>query len=309
MTELRISVAVPMYDEEENVAELLRRLSAVLLEIPSRHEIVAVDDGSSDRTLEFLRNTSLNGVDLVIVSFSRNFGHQSAYSAALDHATGDVIILIDGDLQDPPELIPQLVAKHREGFDVVYARRGHRDAPWHLRVLYRLFYRLMETMSDTPMPLDSGDFSLISRRVADVIRGAPERHRYLRGLRAWAGFRQVGIEVPRPARAKGTSKYTASKLLALAFDGLFSFSRIPLRVAATLGVFTVAAAMLFGLYSLFAKFVLHQSPQGFTALILTIIFVSGVQLFFLGVIGEYVGRIYTEVKARPRYVVAEVIRK
>ena len=308
MTEPRVSVAVPLYDEEENVPELLQRLSSILRGIPGRHEIVVVDDGSSDRTLELLRGAALEGVDLVVVSLSRNFGHQAAFSAALDHATGDVIVMIDGDLQDPPELIPQLLAKHREGFDVVYARRGHRDAPWHLRALYRIFYRMMETMSDTPMPLDSGDFSLVTRRVADVMRNAPERQRYLRGLRAWAGFRQTGIEVPRPARAHGASKYTARKLFALAFDGLFSFSRIPLRVAASLGAFTIVATLLFAAYALFAKLVLHRSPQGFTALILTMIFVSGVQLFFLGVIGEYVGRIHTEVKGRPRYVVAEVIR-
>lgn len=309
MSEPRLSVTVPLYNEEENVPELLRRLSDVLRTIPGRHQIVAVDDGSTDRTLALLREARLDGVDLVVVVLSRNFGHQAAYSAALDHATGDVVVMIDGDLQDPPELIPTLLEKFREGYDVVYARRGHRDAPWYLRAMYRGFYRVMERMSDTPMPLDSGDFSLISRRVVDVICKSPERHRYLRGLRAWAGFRQAGIEVPRPARARGTSKYTLRRLIGLAFDGLFSFSRIPLRVASTLGAFTVIITILFGLYSIFAKFVLHRSPQGFTALILTMIFVSGVQLFFLGVIGEYVGRVYTEVKGRPRYVVDEVIRK
>lgn len=306
----RVSVAIPLYNEEQGVAELLRRVTMVLDGIPGGpHELVLVNDGSSDRTLELLEAAARDDDRLVVISLSRNFGHQAALTAALDHVSGDVAVLMDGDLQDPPEAIPRFLERYREGYDVVYAIRERRREPWWLRACYFLFYRALARMSQVRLPLDAGDFGLMSRRVVLELRRFPERHRYLRGLRAWTGFRQTGIALERPERFRGESKYSMGKLIALALDGVFSFSTVPLRMATLVGAFAIAAATAFALYALYVRVVLHRSPQGFTALILVIVFLSGVNLFFLGVIGEYLGRVYEQVKARPSYVVGRIIRR
>jgi glycosyltransferase involved in cell wall biosynthesis len=242
------------------------------------------------------------------VSLSRNFGHQAALTAALDFVSGDVIVAMDGDLQDRPETIPALLAKHREGYDVVYAQRVKRKERWPLRLSYFLFYRLLASLADMRLPLDSGDFALMSRRVVEQMRAAPERHRYLRGLRSWVGFRQTGVPVERDERFAGASQYSFLKLLKLASDGLFSFSVVPLRAMAMLGLLAILLSGGFSLYTLYAKLVLDRAPAGFTAMMLFVSFLSGVHLFFLGVIGEYVGRIYEETKRRPVYVVGSIVR-
>jgi len=306
MTEIRVSLAIPIYNEEAVVPELVRRTSAVLDSLPGGpHEIVFVNDGSSDGTLGMLEAAAERDPRLVVVELSRNFGHQTALAAALDQVSGDVVILMDGDLHDPPEAVPILVDHYRQGYDVVYVQRVNRKESWWLRMCYYIFYRLMATLSSIELPLDSGDFGLMSRRVVDEIRRMPEHHRYLRGLRTWVGFRQIGIPIERAARQAGRTKYSPLKLLKLASDGIFAFSIVPLRAAAILGTLAIACSFLYALYSLYAKFWLH-SPQGFTALILAITFLSGVNLFFLGIIGEYVGRVYEEAKARPHYVVRRV---
>jgi polyisoprenyl-phosphate glycosyltransferase len=215
-------------------------------------------------------------------------------------------VLMDGDLQDPPEAIPTLLDAYRQGYDVVFVQRVNRKEAWWLRACYHGFYRLLAALSSIHLPLDAGDFGLMSRRVVEEIRRMPEHHRYLRGLRTWVGFRQIGIPIERSARRAGRTKYSPLKLLKLASDGIFAFSIVPLRAAALVGAMATGFSVLFSLYSLYAKFWLH-SPQGFTALILAVTFLSGVNLFFLGIIGEYVGRIYEEAKARPHYVVREVI--
>lgn len=302
----RVSVAIPIYHEEAVVPELVRRTSAVLDSLPGGpHEIVFVDDGSSDGTLGMLEAAAERDPRIVVVELSRNFGHQTALAAALDQVSGDVVILMDGDLQDPPEAIPTLVDQYRQGYDVVYAQRVNRKEPWWLRMCYYVFYRLLAALSSIELPLDAGDFGLMSRRVVDEIRAMPEHHRYLRGLRTWVGFRQIGIPVERAARHAGRTKYSPLKLLKLASDGIFAFSIVPLRAAAILGAVAITCSLLFALYSLYAKFWLHV-PQGFTALIFVITFLSGMNLFFLGIIGEYVGRVYEEAKARPHYVVRRV---
>lgn len=302
----RVSVAIPIYHEEAVVPELVRRTSAVLDSLPGGpHEIVFVDDGSSDGTLGMLEAAAERDPRIVVVELSRNFGHQTALAAALDQVSGDVVILMDGDLQDPPEAIPTLVDHYRQGYDVVYAQRVNRKEPWWLRMCYYVFYRLLAALSSIELPLDAGDFGLMSRRVVDEIRAMPEHHRYLRGLRTWVGFRQIGIPVERAARHVGRTKYSPLKLLKLASDGIFAFSIVPLRAAAILGAVAITCSLLFALYSLYAKFWLHV-PQGFTALIFVITFLSGMNLFFLGIIGEYVGRVYEEAKARPHYVVRRV---
>ena len=308
-TEPRLSVAIPLHNEELGIPELLSRLGAVLDGIPGGpHEIVLVDDGSSDRTLEILDAAARVDPRLVVVALSRNFGHQPALSAALDFVTGDIVVAMDGDLQDRPESIPALLAKHRDGFDVVYAQRVKRKESLALRASYFVFYRLLSSLADTQLPLDSGDFALMTRRVVEQMRAAPEHNRYLRGLRSWVGFRQTGITVERDERFAGTTNYGPLKLLKLASDGIFSFSIVPLRAAALLGLVAILITGAFSIYTLYARLVLHRTPVGFTSLMLFMAFLTGVQLFFLGVIGEYVGRIYQETKRRPLYVLGSVRR-
>ena len=305
----RISIAIPVFNEEENVRQLLERTTGVLDETAGGpHEIIVVDDGSSDRTPELLRRAAGEDPRLVIVELSRNFGHQAAIGAALDHATGDAVLVMDGDLQDPPEALPLLLERYRQGYDVVYARRTARPEGWLLRACYFVFYRLIAFMSDLSLPLDSGDFALLSRPVVEALKRAPERHRYLRGLRTWVGFRQCGVDVERQPRAAGSPKYGAGKLLALAFAGVFAFSVIPLRLAILLGALALAASSCYAVYAVVAKLFYSISPQGFTALIVAVVFLSGVQLLFLGIIGEYIGRIYQEVKRRPQYLVRRLTR-
>ncbi len=306
---VRVSLAIPVYNEEAVVPELIRRTTAVLDGIPGGpHEIVLVDDGSSDRTLEMLEQAAEKDARIVVVSLSRNFGHQTALGAALDQVSGDVVVLLDGDLQDPPEGVPTLIEWYQQGYDVVYVRRVDRKESWWLRSCYYIFYRLMAALSSIQVPLDAGDFGLLSRRVVEEMRKMPEQHRYLRGLRTWVGFRQIGIPMERSARHAGRTKYSPLKLLKLASDGIFAFSIVPLRAAAVLGAGAVGVSLFFSLYALYAKFWLH-SPQGFTALIVVMTFLSGINLFFLGIIGEYVGRVYEETKGRPHYVVLRIVRR
>ena len=309
MSGFRLSVAVPVFDEEESLPVLLPRLAAVLDALPGGpHEMVFVDDGSRDGSLALLREAAARDPRITVVALSRNFGHQQAITAALDHAAGDAVVVMDADLQDEPENIATFVQHHLEGYDVVYAQRvARKEAAWK-RAAYYGFYRLAARLSTVPLPLDAGDFGLMSRRVVDLLRRMPENQRYLRGMRAWAGFRQIGIPVERARREAGESKYSLRRLMGLAFDGIFAFSVVPLRAATAVGVIAMLLSTLFAVYSLVAKLFLGHSPQGFTALILVITFLSGVQLLFLGVIGEYLGRVYEEVKGRPTYVVGELVR-
>jgi len=303
----RLSVAIPLHNEESILPELLARTCAVLDSLGGGpHELVFVDDGSTDRTFEILEAAARSDPRILVVSLSRNFGHQSALTAALDHVTGAAAIIMDGDLQDSPEAIPQFVERFHEGFEVVYAQRIQRKESLALRFCYFLFYRLMNWLSDTKLPLDAGDFGIMSRRVIDHIRHMPEHQRYLRGLRGWVGFRQTGLPIERDKRHSGKSKYGVMRLLKLAADGIFAFSIIPIRVAALLGFAVTAVSALYVLYALYMRFILNESPKGFTALIVALTFIGGVLLFFLGVIGEYVGRIYEETKARPHYIINRV---
>lgn len=305
---IRLSVAIPLYNEIATVGELLRRVRAVLDGIAGGpHEVVLVDDGSSDGTTEVLEAAAREDPRLVVVSLSRNFGHQAALTAALDHTSGDAVVVMDGDLQDPPEAIPTFLEKYRQGFDVVCAKRMRRKEPWWFRLAYYLYYRLLARVASLPLPLDAGDFALLSARVVAGLRRTAEYHRYLRGLRTWVGFRQTIVPVERAERYSGVSKYSFPKLVELALNGIFAFSIVPLRLAAVLGAVAILLASAFGLYALYAKLVLARSPEGFTALVVIIVFLSGVNLFFLGVIGEYVGRVYEQVKGRPVYLVTQVL--
>jgi len=308
--EVGISVAIPVFNEAANIGELLSRTCAILDQIHGKHQIVIIDDGSTDDTLSLLEAAATKDSRILAVSLSRNFGHQVAISAALDFASGDVVVVMDGDLQDSPESIPLFLEEYRRGYDVVYAVRTKRQEHLFKRICYKLFYRLMTLLSTLDIPIDSGDFALMSRRMVDLVRRSPERQRYLRGLRTWYGFKQKGIPIERDARFAGKPKYSFRKLLQLAFDGIFAFSIVPIRLAMVAGAGAMMLGLGYSLYAIYAKFFFDpadQAPPGFTALIVTITFLSGIHMLFIGIVGEYIGRIYEEVKQRPHYVVKRTI--
>jgi dolichol-phosphate mannosyltransferase len=305
---MRLSIGVPLHNEEAVIPELLTRLTAVLDALPGGpHQVVFVDDGSSDGSLRLLTAAARRDSRVKVVALSRNFGQQAALVAALDHATGDTLVLMDGDLQDEPEVIPELLRQHEAGADVVYARRASREEGLLLRTAYRVYYRLMAALSEVPVPVDSGDFALLGAPVVAALKRLPEQQRYLRGLRAWVGFKQVGVDVQRKARAAGSPKYTTWKLLQLALDGICSFSTVPLRAAALTGFIAILAACAFSIYAVYMRIASGTVPAGFTASLIVMTLLSGVQLLFLGVIGEYLGRVYAEAKGRPTYVVADIV--
>lgn len=305
---MKVSVAIPVFNEEDVLPELIHRVASVLDSIPGGpHEMAFVNDASTDGTMEILREAARQDKRISVVDFSRNFGHQVAVTAALDLVTGDVVVMMDGDLQDTPETIPRLIEQYEKGYDVVYARRKQRKENPLLRLCYFLFYRSIARLSAIDLPLDSGDFSLISKRVVKDMQRMREHHRYLRGLRTWVGYRQIGIDVERDKRQAGESKYTFSKLFGLAFDGVFAFSVYPLRAATFLGFGAMALSSIYAIYSVICKLFLDTNPKGFTGLIVSMVFLFGVQFLFLGIIGEYVGRTYEETKNRPLYVVKELV--
>lgn len=299
-----ISVVVPLYNEQENVAELHRRLGLALASLEVPYEIVFVDDGSRDDTPRMIDELHAADPSLTVVHLSRNFGHQAAVSAGLDCALGRGVILMDGDLQDPPEVIPQFVARWREGHDVVYAvRRRRKEGPLK-RFGYFAFYRILNSISDIDIPLDSGDFCLMDRRVADALRDLPERARFVRGLRTFVGFRQVGLEYERAAREAGQPKYTLRALIGLAVDGLVSFSSYPLRLVTRLGIAASLLALALVVWVLVEAVArVHYLPRGWASILVVVLFMGSVQLISLGIIGEYIRLIFVESKRRPTYVV------
>ncbi|MHB1297055.1 MAG: glycosyltransferase family 2 protein [Gemmatimonadaceae bacterium] len=309
MSTRRVTVAIPIHNEEDVLPALLRRVMAVLDATPGGpHELLLVDDGSRDRSLAMIEEAARRDPRIAVVALSRNFGHQAALTAAFDHARGDVMLIMDGDLQDPPEALPRLLARLDEGFDVVYVRRARRKEPLWLRASYHVAYRLIASLARIALPIDAGDFALLSRRAIDAVRELPERQRYLRGLRSWIGFRQTGVEVERDARAAGESKYSLRRLIGLALDGAFAFSTAPLRFIGVLGGGALLGSLAFSGYAVYAKFVEGRSPQGFTALTVLGTLLGGMILLSLWIIGEYVGRIYEETKRRPVYIVDRIVR-
>lgn len=303
----RLTIVVPVHNEASNLPELFSRLTAVLTAENLTYEIIIVNDGSTDESLALLRKFHARDPRLKVINLARNFGHQVAISAGLDHARGEGIVLMDADLQDPPEVIPDFLRKWDEGYQVVYGTRRKRKENVFKRSAYAVFYRLLRQVSDIEIPLDTGDFSLIDARVADVMRTMPERARFVRGLRSWVGFRQIGIEYPRSSRHSGEPKYTFSKLMRLALDGLLSFSILPLRLAVYLGLSIAAVSFLAAFYYLWGRLMSDLAIPGFATTIIVVLFLGGVQLVTLGIVGEYLGRVYEEVKARPLYVVGETL--
>jgi polyisoprenyl-phosphate glycosyltransferase len=302
-----LSVVIPVYNEEDNLPHLYERLIVTLDPIALSYEIVFVDDGSRDGSLAYLRALASRDRRVLIVELARNFGHQVAISAGLDHSRGQGVILMDADLQDPPEVLPEIIAKWRAGHDVVYAIREQRKESWLKRVAYAAFYRLLQRVANIEIPLDAGDFCIMDRRVVDVLSGMPERNRFVRGIRSWVGLNQVGLAYERQTRHAGRPKYTFIRLLYLALDGLVSFSYIPLRAITMLGFGVSLISIILAVFYMIQKLTIGLNPPGFATLIVALFFLSGIQLITLGVIGEYIGRIFEEVKQRPLYVVRGVI--
>ncbi len=301
-----LSVVVPCLNEEPVIETTHERLAAALDGAGVTFEIVYVDDGSTDATFAKLADIQRRDARARVVRLSRNFGHQMASTAGLEHATGDAVVLIDADLQDPPEVIPAMLAKWRDGFQVVYGLRQSREGEsWFKRITAKAFYRIVNRMAEVPIPLDTGDFRLMDRRVVEAVLAMPERDRFLRGMVSWVGFRQTSVEYAREPRFAGQSKYPLGKMLHFAGDGIMSFSMAPLKLATLLGFGSSILALAGIIYTLFVRFSTHAWVAGWASIFLAVLFVGGVQLICLGIIGEYLGRIYGESKHRPLYVVAD----
>ena len=305
---MRYSVVIPIYNEEENIPLLHERLTTVMSELCESYEIIMVNDGSSDRSLELLEQIANSDKCLKVVNFARNFGHQIAITAGLNHSSGAAVIVMDGDLQDPPEVLPQFIDKWKDGYEVVYAIRRKRKENIFKRVAYFSFYRIMKKLSYLDIPLDSGDFSIIDRKVVDHLKAMPEKNRFVRGLRTWIGFKQIGLEYERSERNAGTPKFTLGKLMQLAFDGLVSFSYTPLHLATNLGFFTTGISFIASVVYVLKKLMIGDAEvAGFPTLIVSVLFLGGIQLLTLGILGEYIGRIHEEVKGRPLYIVGSKV--
>ena len=306
MTGVRYSFVIPVYNERDTLPELHARVTAVADGLDGEAEIVYVDDASFDGSRELLLELQAGDPRCKVIRFARNFGHQIAITAGIDHATGDATIVMDGDLQDPPEVVPELVAKWREGFDVVYAVREEREGEgWLKRKTAGWFYRLLRRLSNVDVPVDVGDFRLVDRRALDAFRAMREQSRYVRGMFSWVGFRQTGVSYKRPQRFAGEPKYSFRKSLRLAVDGIVSFSDLPLRMALVWGFLFSAASFVVGAAAIVAKIAGFFVVPGWTSVVVVVSFLGGIQLTLMGMMGLYVGRIYEEVKARPLYVIAE----
>jgi dolichol-phosphate mannosyltransferase len=304
MRELKLlSVVIPIYNEKDNIGELYDRLNRLERDLRSGLEIVFVNDGSADSSVDMLKDLAGKDKKVKIVNLSRNFGHQIAIRAGIEFVTGDAVAVMDADLQDPPEVVLRMVAKWREGFHVVYAVRKTRKEGFFLRLLYAAFYRILKIMANTDIPLDSGDFCLMDASVVKILSSMPESDPFMRGLRSWVGFDQIGVEYDRQERFGGSTKYSFLKLLRLALDGIVSFSYIPLRIAAIFGFAVSSVSFLLIVYLL----IKHLPLLGMTTIAILVLFLGGVQLITIGILGEYVARVYEQSKKRPLFLVRETV--
>ena len=307
----KISVIIPCYNEQEVLPELFRRMTKAAESWELAWEIICVDDGSHDNTWDLLSDQHAKDPRWSVISFSRNFGHQTAVSAGIFHASGDAVIVIDADLQDPPEVIHRFIKKWQEGYDIVYAVRQHRKEGILKKISYWIFYRILSKMIDFELPLDSGDFCIMDRKIVDILNSMPERNRFVRGLRAWSGFEQTGLAYERHARAAGEAKYNFKKLRRLAVDGIISFSTVPLALATHVGLW-ISTLSFIGIILLVLQYIFNDFFEsiglpikpGFSISV-SILFLGGVQLIFLGFLGQYLGRIYDEVKKRPLWIIKD----
>lgn len=310
MSNKLVSIIIPAYNEEEVIVDMVNEVTSALKNIEEDIEVVCVNDGSADRTLDILREMAERDSRIKVIDLSRNFGHQIAVTAGVDHCNGDCAVIIDADLQDPPTLIPAMLDKWKENYHVVYAKRKKRKGePWLRLIMINLFYRLLKSITKFDIPLDTGDFRLIDRKVIDALKNMPERFRYIRGMVSWVGFNQTGVEYERQERKAGESKYPFSKLLTLALDGIVGFSFFPLRIAAWFGFIISGFAFLYAIFILYKAIFLDAAVQGWSSMMVVILFLGGIILVMLGVIGEYLGRTNIESKNRPPYFVKETIEK
>ncbi len=305
----KISFVIPLYNEEGNFDALISRLNPIMDQLNLPCEVVLVDDGSTDSTPVFMSNLALSDARYQAIFLSRNHGHQLALSAGFKMANAsEAILVLDGDLQDSPEMIFKMLEKMKEGFDVVYGVRKNRKEAWIKKVAYHTFYRLMQLFAKIDLPLDSGDFALVNRKVVNYLNQMPEQNRYLRGMRAWVGFKQIGIPYEREGRYAGKTKYSFRKLLELAYSGIFNFSDLPIKFITRLGILTILISLFYLIYVLVSKFFYNNVPTGFTATFMAIVMFSGVQLISLGIIGEYVLRIFQQSQQRPLFIIDKIIK-
>ena len=299
------SVVVPMYNEEEVLHETYRRLTEVMKNSGVSYEIVFVNDGSRDKTYSMLNEICDKDKRVKLLDFSRNFGHQIAITAGMDHSIGQCVVVIDGDLQDPPELIPEMIKKWKEGYDVVYGKRiSRKGESFFKKLTATVFYRFLKSMTDVNIPVDTGDFRLIDRRVCEALKHVNEKNRYVRGLVSWLGFKQTAVEFEREERFAGETKYPLKKMFKLAFDGITSFSYKPLKLATYLGTFISLASFLYLFFIIIQRIFFPETLQpGWASILAVSLFFNGITLLMLGIIGEYVGRIYDEAKGRPLYLI------
>jgi polyisoprenyl-phosphate glycosyltransferase len=303
-----LSLVLPIYDEEAVIPELHKQLQDFLGRLNLEAEVLFVNDGSRDRSMELLRELAASEARYRILSFARNFGHQTAITAGIDYARGNAVVVMDADLQDPPEVVVEMVEKWRQGYDVVYGRRLRRyGETWFKIITAQWFYRVFAAMIPIEVPLDTGDFRLMSRRVVVALRELREVHRFVRGMVAWVGFKQTEVLYERPNRFAGETKYPFRKMVRFAIDGITSFSILPLRLATYLGMLMSTASVGVVLWALIDKYILRQTVQGWTAIVIIVAMFASVQLLMIGILGEYVGRIYEEVKRRPLYVVGDTV--
>jgi dolichol-phosphate mannosyltransferase len=301
-----ISIVAPIYNEVENLPELVRRVGTVMNASRESWELLLVDDGSSDGSTEAIRDLAKQDRHIRPLIFARNFGHQVAITAGWDHARGEAVVIIDADLQDPPEVIPDLIARWREGYEVVYAVRAEREGEtWFKKFTAAMFYRIVHRITDVKIPVDTGDFRLMDRKVVDVLKTMRERHRFPRGMSAWVGFRQVGVPYRRAARFAGMTKYPFKKMLRLALNGITSFSYFPLQLATYFGFASAGLAAVAIPVVIVMRLIGSQFFEGQATTLIAVLFLGGVQLISLGVLGEYIGRLYDEAKARPLYILRE----
>jgi dolichol-phosphate mannosyltransferase len=304
------SIVIPIYNEETNLNELAGRL---LNTIQSKLndwqiEILLVNDGSYDSSFSIMKKLAEKNSIFKLVNLSRNFGHQIAISAGMDLAAGDVCIVMDGDLQDPPETIPELIKKWKEGFEIVYAVRNKRDGEnWFKLVTAKAFYRILKRITSVEIPVDTGDFRLIDKRVLDVLKDMPEKHRFIRGMVAWSGFKSCPVYYHREKRFAGTTKFTIGKMVQFSLNGITSFSTYPLKLASTFGLFVSLVGFLYLIYVIYLALFTNNTVEGWASMMVVVLFLGGVQLLSLGIIGEYIGRINEEVKKRPNYIISEKV--
>lgn len=301
------SVIIPVYNEEDNIQVIYNRLRQVMDQLQLTYELLFINDGSRDNTLALVKALAVQHPEVKYIDFSRNFGHQIAVSAGIDHVVGQTICIIDADLQDPPELIIDMYRKIQEGYDVVYAKRKKRDGDFPPKIwAAKIFYRLLAKMTSFPIPVDTGDFRLISRQIVEVLRQMPEKSKYLRGQIAWIGFRQTYVEFDRDARLGGKSNYTFLKLLKLALDGITGFSDIPLKIVTYFGLFVSIFAFCISAYVLYGRFISNNYvPAGWASTIICVLFIGGIQMVAIGIIGEYISRMNHDLRNRPLYIVKE----